>query len=113
MPASTQSTGACRRGGGAAMRQPGRLLRLIVALVALWQLAYWAMGETVLASPRDTVMKLAALIQTRPFRLDIWETFRAFADALVLSLIGGIALGVALGLHRASGTVAEPILVTL
>lgn len=90
-----------------------RIIGLIVALLAIWQVLYWLMGETALASPAATIARLISLFQTPSFWLDMAETGRAFTFALVLSLLGGITLGVLLGVHRMSGSVAEPILITL
>lgn len=95
------------------MRLFPRIALLLIALFAVWQLSYWALGETAMASPAATIARLSALLRTPSFRLDMLETFRAFAYALVLSLVGGVALGIVLGVHRLSGAVAEPILVTL
>jgi NitT/TauT family transport system permease protein len=86
---------------------------LVLALAALWQLLYWLLGATAWASPVATVVRLEQLLRTPSFGFDVLETFRAFAYALVLALAGGIALGIILGVHRLSGAVAEPILVTL
>jgi NitT/TauT family transport system permease protein len=47
------------------------------------------------------------------FSRHAWETGRAFATALVIALLGGLAIGLTLGAHRLSGEVAEPILVAL
>jgi NitT/TauT family transport system permease protein len=88
-------------------------LLLVLALAALWQGLYWLLGATAWASPAATVVRLEQLLRTPSFGLDVLETFRAFAYALLLALAGGIALGIVLGVHRLSGAVAEPILVTL
>jgi len=53
------------------------------------------------------------LFRTPSFWGHVAETAHALGYALVLSLIGGIGLGVLLGVNRTSGTVAEPILIAL
>ncbi len=66
-----------------------------------------------LASPLQTVEKLSVLLRTGDFWIHVSETGRAFVLALLIAVLGGIALGVILGLGRLAGDVAEPILVTL
>src|ERR1700739_3446401 len=95
------------------MRHLFRIVLLSLAMIVIWHFLYWVLGQSALASPIATATKLIDLLGTSSFRLDVYETFRAFAYALVLSLLGGIALGVGLGVHRLSGTVAEPILLAL
>jgi NitT/TauT family transport system permease protein len=95
------------------MRRLLTILLLVAVLAAMWQLLYWILGASAWASPAATVVRLAALLRTPSFALDMLETFRAFAYALILAIAGGVALGVMLGVHRLSGTVAEPILMTL
>ncbi len=86
---------------------------LVAALVAVWQLLAWIAGPQVLTAPLQTVHKLAAIMSAGDFGQHAAETGRAFATALVISLAGGLALGVLLGAHRLSGEVAEPMLVAL
>jgi NitT/TauT family transport system permease protein len=86
---------------------------LVAALIVLWQLLAWLAGPQVLTAPLPTVQKLAALMTAGDFGRHAAETGRAFATALVISLVGGLALGVLLGAHRLSGEVAEPMLVAL
>ncbi|MDE2606118.1 MAG: ABC transporter permease subunit [Burkholderiales bacterium] len=101
-------------GTGSGSRQvlQDRLL-LLAILLAAWQLLSWAAGAQVLTSPTATVRKLAHLVLAPDFAGHAMETGRAFALALVISLAGGLGLGVALGAHRLSGEVAEPLLVGL
>ncbi len=95
------------------MKQILASLALAVAFVIIWHLLYLALGETALASPAQTVARLAKLFATASFAGHISETASAFGYALVLSLIGGVGLGVLLGVSRLSSAVAEPILITL
>lgn len=88
-------------------------LLLVVALLAAWQVLSLVAGPEVLTSPAATVRKLAQLMSSPDFAGHAAETGRAFAVALVISLAGGLGLGVALGAHRLSGEVAEPLLVGL
>lgn len=86
---------------------------LIVALVAGWQLLSLAAGPEVLTSPPDTLARLAQLMAEPQFAEHAIETGSAFAVALMISLVGGLVLGVVLGAHRLSGEVTEPLLVGL
>lgn len=86
---------------------------LIVALVAVWQLLAMVAGPEVLTTPLATVRRLGQLMAEPQFAEHALETGRAFAAALVISLVGGLVLGVLLGAHRLSGEVTEPLLVGL
>ncbi|MBX3551934.1 MAG: ABC transporter permease subunit [Pseudolabrys sp.] len=86
---------------------------LLVGIVAAWQILHWIAGDIALTSPLDTVEHLGKLLGTERFWLNVAETARAFVAAALISLIGGVALGVALGLSRTSAIVSEPILIAL
>jgi NitT/TauT family transport system permease protein len=88
-------------------------LLLAAALLLAWQLLSLLAGPDVLTSPLATVRKLAQIVARPDFAQHAMETGTAFAVALVISLAGGLGLGVALGAHRLSGEVAEPLLVGL
>ena len=95
------------------MKQFVRSALLVLALLAIWQALYLLLGETALASPLTTAKKLAQLFRMPSFWGHVAETGYAFSYALVLSLVGGIGIGVLLGVNRTSGMVAEPILIAL
>jgi NitT/TauT family transport system permease protein len=86
---------------------------LLVALAALWQLLSMIAGPMVLPSPAATVARLGRLMAEPGFSAHAAETGTAFAAALLISLVGGLLIGVALGAHRLSGEVLEPLLVGL
>jgi NitT/TauT family transport system permease protein len=86
---------------------------VIIAFVAIWQLASWIIGRDILPAPVATLRRLGAIMADEDFSRHAWETGRAFGTALVIALLGGLAIGLALGAHRLSGEVAEPILVAL
>ena len=88
-------------------------LWLILALVALWQVLHWIAGPAVITSPAATVKKLAVIMSASDFPDHAAETGRAFVAALAISLLGGLAAGLALGANRLAGEVAEPLLVAL
>lgn len=85
----------------------------IAALLFAWQVLHWIAGGPVLPSPLGAANRLALIAADPEFAGHAWETGRAFATALLISLIGGLGLGMLLGAHRLSGEVAEPMLVAL
>jgi NitT/TauT family transport system permease protein len=95
------------------MRRFGGTAIVILACIAIWQSLYLYVGDSALASPLQTVEKLAVLLRNGDFWTHVTETGRAFVLALLIAVLGGISLGVILGLGRLAGDVAEPILVTL
>jgi NitT/TauT family transport system permease protein len=88
-------------------------LLLIVAMLASWQLLSLVAGPEVLTAPLATLQRLLKLMAEPDFAGHAAETGSAFASALVISLVGGLLVGVLLGAHRLSGEVAEPLLVGL
>ena len=88
-------------------------LILVVGLLAAWQLGALLLGREALPSPASTVGKLVSIINDEDFPRHAWETGRAFLTALLISLAAGLLIGLALGAHRLSGEVAEPILTAL
>ena len=86
---------------------------LLLAVLVLWQFASFTIGTAVLPDPVTAGRRLGAIMADKEFPGHAWETGRAFATALVIALLGGLTIGLALGAHRLSGDVAEPILVAL
>jgi NitT/TauT family transport system permease protein len=86
---------------------------VLVALLVLWQGLYGVVGESGLSSPAQAFTRLGVLVGTAGFWVNAAETGRAFAASLVISVVGGVGLGVVLGLRRLTGAVFEPILVNL
>lgn len=86
---------------------------VLLPLAAVWQGLSWWTGSIALASPFATFARLADLVATAVFWSHVAETFAAALTALLISGMAGLALGVALGAHRFSGEVAEPLLVGL
>lgn len=93
-------------------RITGTVVVLLFCLL-LWQALYLVVGPSSLASPFQTVVKLGALLATGEFWANVAETMRAFLAAFLISLVGGVALGILLGARQLAGNVAEPILVNL
>jgi len=88
-------------------------LLLLLAVLLLWQVLTWIAGPEVITSPPATARKLVAIINAPDFVGHAYETGRAFAAALIISLLGGLVVGLALGSRRLAGEVAEPLLVAL
>ena len=97
------------RRGGASGRWDTALV--LLALLAAWQALAWWAGSVALASPAATGARLAGLAATAAFWGHAAETLAAVFAALLISAAGGLALGLALGAHRFSAEVAEPLLV--
>jgi NitT/TauT family transport system permease protein len=85
---------------------------LIVVLVVIWQLVYWK-SEVAITGPIETVKTAIELLGSETFWRHALASGRAFGLSLLMSSIGGVAVGLALGAHRFSGAVAAPILTAL
>lgn len=82
-------------------------------LLVLWQLIYYAVGAEILSSPFATIRRALELVLTSAFWIHAEATASAFGLASVISIVGGIAIGIWLGLRRFAGDVASPILGSL
>jgi NitT/TauT family transport system permease protein len=85
---------------------------LIVVLFVIWQLVYWK-SEVAITGPIETVKAAIELLESETFWRHALASGRAFGLSLLMSSIGGVAVGLALGAHRFSGAVAAPILTAL
>ena len=88
-------------------------LLLVAALVALWQVIYWMVGENALSSPLDTLRYTATLVSRDDFGGHVYDTMRAFAIGFAVSVVFGLLIGFWLGFDRLSGDVVEPMFVTV
>jgi NitT/TauT family transport system permease protein len=86
---------------------------LLGAAIVAWQVLFEYVGDVALTPPWRTLENAAQLMATSRFWEHAGATLSAFAYALALSAAIGIAGGLALGFHRFSGEVAEPILAAL
>ncbi len=69
----------------------------ILVLLAVWQLAAWWAGETVLAGPVTVLTKLVSEARTERFWHHVGSSsLRVFA-ALVVSFVSAVPLGLFLG----------------
>ena len=95
------------------MRQALGSLTVVAALIVAWQILYGFVGDTGLTSPAGAAARLAGLMGTSEFWGHVGETGHAFLLAILISSLGGVALGILLGMQRTVGIVSEPILVNL
>jgi NitT/TauT family transport system permease protein len=86
-------------------------LLLVLLLLASWQLLYFAVGDVALRSPAQTLRYTATLFTGEMLWPHLLETMRAFALALLLAVIAGLAIGFTLGYSRFAADVFEPMLV--
>jgi NitT/TauT family transport system permease protein len=96
----------------ATKRAADTLLILIIMLLA-WQALHQAVGATALPAPLPTLEYLARFVPTARFAENAWATLSCFVYALILSYAIGLTVGVWMGMHRLSGAVGEPILISL
>jgi NitT/TauT family transport system permease protein len=89
------------------------IVLLLTALIVAWQLLYAAVGDVALTSPLATFANAAALLRAPVFLRHFEATAEAFGISLLIASFAGVAGGLALGLHRFSGLVAEPMLTAL
>jgi NitT/TauT family transport system permease protein len=97
----------------AALRQSFDILVLITVIGIFWQALYEYAGEVALTSPLETVALSSELMMSADFWPHLEETGLAVLLGLIIAVVCGLAVGLALGAHRLSGDVAEPILVAL
>ena len=88
------------------------LIILAVMLLA-WQALHQIVGATALPGPLPTLTYLAKFVPTARFAESAWATLQAFIFALILSYAIGLSIGIWMGVHRLSGAVGEPILISL
>src|SRR5258708_995980 len=84
---------------------------IAMLILVIWQLLFIISGPEALASPERTFSKLASFVRTQAFWLHVAETIRALAMALLISVVGGVALGVILGMNLRAGEIIEPMIV--
>jgi NitT/TauT family transport system permease protein len=96
----------------ASSRTTDTLIILIVMLLA-WQAMHQAVGATALPGPVPTLWYLVKFVPTARFAENAWATLESFFYALILSYAIGLTFGTWMGIHRLSGAVGEPILISL
>ncbi len=83
---------------------------LVIALLILWQIAFWLVGRDALLPPDETIRDLTRLLQTARFWGHIEETGTAFVIALAIAVVTGLAIGLMLGVNPMAAEVFEPFL---
>jgi NitT/TauT family transport system permease protein len=96
-----------------AARRGADTLIIMVVLLLAWQGLHQVVGTTALPGPVPTLSYLAKFVPTERFAENAWATLVCFFYAVVLSYTIGLAIGVWMGMHRLSGAVGEPILISL
>jgi len=95
------------------IRRAGDTALLVLAALTVWQCIFWQAGDTALASPAATLHRLLVLLSQQTFWTDMAETGRALLLAMLISIIGGVTIGLALGVSRRASAVMEPILLAI
>ena len=83
-------------------------LAVVVVSIGIWQVVDWLNGATI-GSPAATAQGLYELMGTASFWADVAETGEALVYALMLSIAGGVSLGLCLSASRLIANVLEPI----
>ena len=78
-----------------------------------WVLLFQWAGPEALSPPAATLRRMGEYLASAQFWGHAAATGLAFAYACVIALVGGLALGFALGVNRLAGQVGEPILSSL
>jgi len=94
------------------MKRALDIVLLVLAGLAIWEAMHLA-APFALTSPAGTAAKTWQMLASTTFWPHAAETAKAFLYALLLAVVGGLAMGFGLGLNRTSAEVAEPILVSV
>lgn len=86
---------------------------LAAGILLAWVLLFQWAGPEALSPPGSTFRRVGELLASARFWQHAEATGLAFAYACLIALIGGLAVGFALGANRFAGQVGEPILTTL
>jgi NitT/TauT family transport system permease protein len=86
---------------------------ILIAILFAWQILHQVVGSTALPAPLPTLTYLTRFVPSPRFAENAWATLATFFWALMLSYALGLAIGVWMGVHRLSGAVGEPILISL
>ena len=102
--------GRLARRSGSDMMRLFDAIAIVAAILAIWLGLYAYAGDVAITSPWRTFAFAGELFSRASFWNHVGATMAAFAMALAISAIGGVALGLVLGIRRFAGEVAEPIL---
>ncbi len=104
-----------QRGGAVFLRHPATArFGIVIVLFAMWEIAArWFVDPMFLSPPSRVLSSLGVLLRSvgliRALMLTFWELSAAF----LLSVVIGLALGLAVGLHRFSYLSLRPIILLL
>jgi NitT/TauT family transport system permease protein len=96
-----------------ATRRAADTLIILIVVLLVWQVLHQIVGTTALPGPVPTLAYLVKFVPTERFAENAWATLESFFYALILSYGLGLSFGLWMGLHRLSGAVGEPILISL
>jgi NitT/TauT family transport system permease protein len=96
-----------------ATKRAADTLIIFAVILLAWQALHQAVGSTALPAPMSTLAYLAKFVPSARFAENAWATLVTFFWALLLSYALGLAIGTWMGVHRLSGAVGEPILISL
>jgi len=96
-----------------AVRRATDTLIMLAVIVLAWQVLYRMVGSTALPAPLATLQYLAKFVPSARFAENAWATLVTFIWALALSYSLGLVIGTWMGVHRLSGAVGEPILISI
>jgi NitT/TauT family transport system permease protein len=96
-----------------ATRRVTDTLIIFAVMLLVWQAMHQIVGETALPGPLSTLIYLVKFVPTARFAESAWATLQAFILALILSYGIGLFIGIWMGIHRLSGAVGEPILISI
>ncbi len=88
-------------------------IAIVAVLLVLWQALYAYSGDVAITPPLTTVVYAVSLLGSASFWPNAGATLLAFVEALAISTLLGVALGLWLGLRRFAGDVAAPMLAAL
>jgi NitT/TauT family transport system permease protein len=88
-------------------------IAIVAVLLAVWEALFAYAGDVAITPPLATLAFALSLLGSAGFWPHVGATLLAFVEALAISVLFGVALGLWLGLRRFAGEVAEPILAAL
>jgi NitT/TauT family transport system permease protein len=95
------------------MRRLTDFLIFVAALLLFWQALHWVAGDIAITSPGETVLHIGVLLVSEDFWADAAETGRAWQWAVIISIVGGVALGVLFGMNELARKTVVPIFISL
>jgi NitT/TauT family transport system permease protein len=96
-----------------AIKRATDTLIVFAVMLLAWQALHQFVGDTALPGPVPTLRYLVRFLPTARFAENAWATLVCFFYALILSYALGLSIGIWMGVHRLSGAVGEPILISL